>query len=50
VGAKTWMLVSADENAVAALRGGHKLDRDATLQLAKSLFPKDKLALIGERL
>jgi hypothetical protein len=48
VGAKTWMLVYADENAVAALRGGHQLDRDATLQLAKSLFPKDKLALIGE--
>jgi hypothetical protein len=42
------MLVYADENAVAALRGRHQLDRDATLQLAKSLFPKDKLALIGE--
>jgi hypothetical protein len=48
VGAKTWMLVYADENAAAALRGGHQLDRDATLQLAKSLFPKDKLVLIGE--
>jgi hypothetical protein len=48
VGAKTWMLVYADGNAVAALRGGHQLDRDATLQLAKSLFPKDKLDLIGE--
>ena len=48
MGAKTWMLVYADENAVAALRGGHPLDRDATLQLAKSLFPKDKLALTGD--
>ncbi len=48
MGAKTWMLVYADENAAAALRGGHQLDRDATLQLAKSLFPKDKLDPIGE--
>ena len=48
MGAKTWMLVYADENAAAALRGGHQLSRDATLQLAKNLFPKDKLALIGE--
>ncbi len=48
MGAKTWMLVYADENAAAALRGRPQLDRDATLQLAKSLFPKDKLALIGE--
>jgi hypothetical protein len=48
VGAKTWMLVYADENAAAALRGGHQLDRDATLRLAKNLFPNDKLALIGE--
>ena len=48
MGAKTWMLVYANENAVAALRGGHPLDRDATLQLAKSLFPKDKLALTGD--
>lgn len=48
MGAKTWMLVYADENASAALRSGHQLDRDATLQLAKTLFPKDKLDPIGE--
>jgi hypothetical protein len=48
VGAKTWMLVYADESAVAALRGGHHPNRDATLRLAKSLFPKDKLDPIGD--
>jgi hypothetical protein len=42
------MLVYADENAVAALKSRHPLDTDATLQLAKSLFPRDKLALIGD--
>jgi hypothetical protein len=47
VGAKTWMLVHADENPAAAVRGG-QLNRDSTLQLAKSLFPKDKLAPIGD--
>ena len=47
MGAKTWMLVYADENPAKALRGG-ELNRDATLQLAKILFPKDKLASIGD--
>ena len=31
-----------------ALRGGPPLDRDATLQLASSLFPGDKLVPIGD--
>jgi hypothetical protein len=48
MGAKTWMLAYADGNAVAALRGGHRLDRDATLQIARNLFPKDILEPIGE--
>src|SRR5579863_10250764 len=48
VGAKTWMLVYAEGNALAALRGGHQPDRDATLQLATRLFPRDKLEPIGE--
>lgn len=48
MGAKTWMLVYANENVGAALRGGPQLDRDATLQLAKSLFPKDRLEPIGD--
>src|SRR5579862_5605070 len=41
------MIVYADANPAAALRGG-QLNREATLQLAKSLFPKDKLAPIGD--
>jgi Family of unknown function (DUF6928) len=48
VGAKTWMLVYANENVGEALRGGPQLDRDATLQLAKNLFPKDRLEPIGD--
>ena len=48
MGAKTWMLVYADGNAGAALRGAPQLDRDATLKLARSLFPKDKLDPIGD--
>jgi hypothetical protein len=48
VGAKTWMLVYADENVGQALRGGPNLDRDATLHLASRLFPKDKLESIGD--
>lgn len=30
------------------IEGGPKLNRDATMQLATSLFPKDKLEPIGE--
>lgn len=48
MGAKTWMLVYADANVAEGLRSGPRLDRDATLQLATTLFPKDKLELIGE--
>lgn len=48
VGAKTWMLVYADADAAAALRGGQQLDRDGTLRLVTKLFPKDKLEPAGE--
>lgn len=48
MGAKTWMLVYANGNVGQALRGGPQLDRDATLQLARSLFPKDRLEPIGD--
>ena len=48
MGAKTWMLVYADANVEEALRGGPQLDRDATLKLATSLFPKDKLEPNGD--
>ena len=48
MGAKTWMLVYADGSAVTALKGSHQPDLKATLRLAKSLFPKDKLDPIGD--
>lgn len=48
MGAKTCMLVYAKGSAAERLKCGPQLDRDATLQLASTLFPKEKLALIGE--
>lgn len=48
MGAKTWMLVYAKADIAEALKRSPQLDRDATLQLATSLFPKDKLEAIGE--
>lgn len=48
MGAKTWMLVYANSKVGEVLRAGPKLDREATLQLATSLFPEDKLVPIGE--
>lgn len=48
VGAKTWMLVYANDNVGEALKNNPALDRDATLQLARRLFPQDKLKLIGD--
>jgi len=47
VGAKTWMLVYADAKVAEALRGGPQLDRDRTIELATSLFPKEKLEPMG---
>lgn len=48
MGAKTWMLVLADSNAREALAAKPQLDRDATQKLANSLFPDEKLELIGD--
>jgi len=48
VGAKTWMLVYANANVAETLKGAPHLDRHSSLQLAKKLFPKDKLELIGD--
>ncbi len=48
MGAKTWMLVYAKSKVEEALKSAPLLDRDATLQLAARLFPKDKLELIGD--
>lgn len=42
------MLVYAKADVSEALRRSPQLDRDATLQLARSLFPRDKLEAIGE--
>ncbi len=48
MGAKTWMLVYADTDARAALTARPKIDRAATLHLAKKLFPGEKLTLVDE--
>lgn len=48
MGAKTWMLVLADTNARDALAAKPTLDRAATLKLAHSLFPGEKLEPIGD--
>ena len=47
MGAKTWMLVYADGDARTLLRNQPSLDVDASLRLATSLFPEEKLAQIG---
>jgi hypothetical protein len=43
MGAKTWMLIYADEDAAKALSMEPALDRDATLRLAYRLFPCESL-------
>jgi hypothetical protein len=48
MGAKTCMLVLAESNAHDALSVRPSLDKDATLKLVTSLFPDEKLELIGE--
>ncbi|WP_431046046.1 DUF6928 family protein [Roseateles sp. L2-2] len=48
MGAKTWMLVIADDDARAALQARPALDRDASRALAEQLFPGETLELIGE--
>ena len=47
MGAKTWMLVYAEGDASAALKAKPRLDRDATLRLAATLFPDEKLEEVG---
>ena len=48
MGAKTWMLVYSNAKVGEALRGSPRLDRDATRQLVKKLFPNDELEPIGD--
>lgn len=43
MGAKTWMLVYADEDARSALAAAKVLDRKRTLKFARSLFPRETL-------
>lgn len=47
MGAKTWMLVMAQGNVRNVLAARPTLDREATLALAKGLFPRDKLVPIA---
>ena len=48
MGAKTWMLVYADGNDRDLLAAKPKLDRGATLRLARELFPNDGLQAIDD--
>lgn len=48
MGAKTWMLVLSDADARKALTAKPLLDREATLALAGTLFPEEKLEVIGD--
>jgi hypothetical protein len=48
MGAKTWMLVYAVEDARKALAARPVMDRAATLQLAGVLFPNEKLEDVGD--
>lgn len=47
MGAKTWMLVYSNGNAMDLLKSNPVLDRPATALLAGQLFPTDKLEPIG---
>lgn len=48
MGAKTWMLVYADGDVRDLLAAKPKLDRDATIRLARALFPNDGLQAIDD--
>ena len=47
MGAKTWMLVYANGDPRVALGRKPSLDVDASLRLATSLFPNERLEQIG---
>lgn len=48
MGAKTWMLVYADEDARLALAATPTLDRERTFKFARSLFPGETLKPLGD--
>jgi hypothetical protein len=48
MGAKTWMLVYADRDAREALSVRPPLDQPRSRRLAKTLFPNERLELLGD--
>lgn len=48
MGAKTWMLIIANSNVREALAAKPLMDREATMKLARALFPGEKLEPIGD--
>ena len=48
MGAKTWMFVSSEASSRELLKSEPVLDRDATLALAKQLFPSEKLIALAD--
>lgn len=48
MGAKTWMLVYSNGNVKEELKSYPKLDREATIALAKKLFPSEKLEALSD--
>ncbi len=48
MGAKTWMLAYVDGNAREALASNPELDKTATHELARSIFPSDHLEQIDD--
>lgn len=48
MGAKSWMLVSADSDARQALSARPSLDREGSRRLAGELFPGERLEALGD--
>lgn len=48
MGARTWMLVYADEDARSGLAATPALDREQTLRFARRLFPGETLEPLGD--
>jgi hypothetical protein len=48
MGAKTWMLAYVKDNASRPFWSNPKLDRDASVALATTLFPTEKLEPVGD--
>lgn len=48
MGANTWMLVCSKGNPVERLKTHPVLDRDATIALARQLFPREKMVALDD--